>query len=249
MATRAVKTAVVTGGATGIGQAFARRLAADGMRVAIADVEAADETLGLVEAAGADGLTVTCDVSRAEDVEALASAVSERFGSCDVLVANAGIYPVAPFEEVDFSQWRRVMAVNLDSLFHLVRAFLPGMRAAGWGRIVCMATNGFHTGLPMLTPYVASKGGVIGFVRSLAGEIGSDGITINALAPSLTRTTGTLVGPHARLGWFERVAATQAIPRTQTPEDLTGALAFLVSDAAGFITGQTLAVDGGGVRG
>lgn len=249
MARRAVKTAVVTGGARGIGQAFARRLAADGMRVAIADVEAAEETLGLVEAAGADGLTVTCDVSRAEDVEALASAVGERFGSCDVLVANAGIYPVAPFEEVDFSQWRRVMAVNLDSLFHLVRAFLPGMRAAGWGRIVCMATNGFHTGLPMLTPYVASKGGVIGFVRSLAGEIGSDGITINALAPSLTRTAGTLAGPHAGLGWFERVAATQAIPRTQTPEDLTGALAFLVSDAAGFITGQTLAVDGGGVRG
>ena len=241
--------AVVTGAASGIGQAFARRLAEDGLRVAIADVEAAEETLELVTAAGTEGLTVTCDVSSGAQVEALAATVSERFGRCDVLVANAGIYPVARFEEVQFADWRRVMSVNLDSLFHLVRAFLPGMRAMGWGRIVCMATNGFYTGLPMLTPYVASKGGVIGFVRSLAGEIGGYGVTINALAPGLTRTAGTSGGPHDELGWFERVAETQAIKRTQTPSDLTGVLSFLASDGSAFMTGQTVAVDGGAVRG
>ena len=249
MATERAKAAVVTGAAGGIGQALARQLAQDGLRVAIADVRPADETLELIRAAGSEGMSVRCDVSSEAAVGALAVAVQERFGRCDVLVANAGIYPVAPFEEVDFALWRRIMSVNLDSLFHLVQAFLPGMRGAGWGRIVCMASNGFHTGLPLLTPYVASKGGVIGLVRSLAGEIGGDGVTINALAPSLTRTPGTSDGPHERLGWFERVADHQAIRRTQVPGDLIGVLSFLVSDAAAFMTGQTLVVDGGAVRG
>jgi NAD(P)-dependent dehydrogenase (short-subunit alcohol dehydrogenase family) len=235
------RTAVVTGAAAGIGQAFAIRLARDGHHVIVADLAPAEETLARLDGAGHEA--VRCDVSSAEDVAEL----RERCERCDVLVANAGIYPVAPFAEVTFQDWRRVMAVNLDSLFHLTQAFLPGMRAAGWGRIVAMASNGFHTGLPGLTPYVASKGGVIGFVRSLAGEVGADGVTVNALAPGLTRTPGTLAGPQ--VDWYDAVAGTQAIPRTGTPDDLTGALAFLVSDAAGFITGQTLAVDGGQVRG
>ena len=239
----------MTGSAAGIGQAFAHRLALDGHRVAIADVAPAAETEDLVRSAGSAAFSMRCDVSSGESVAEFATAVHERFGGCDVLVANAGIYPIAPFSEVTWEDWRRIMDVNLDSLFHLTKAFLPGMREQGWGRIVAMASNGFHTGIPGLTPYVASKGGVIGFVRSLAGEIGDDGVTINALAPSLTRTSGTLAGPHEELGWFERVAGAQAIKRTQEPSDLTGALSFLVSDQAGFITGQTLAVDGGAVRG
>ena len=243
------RIAVVTGGAAGIGQAFAHRLALDGHRVAIADVAGAEETEDLVRRAGSAAFSMRCDVADGASVAAFADAVRERFGRCDVLVANAGIYPIAPFDEVTWEDWRRIMSVNLDSLFHLTKALLPAMREAGWGRIVVMASNGFHTGIPDLTPYVASKGGVIGFVRSLAGEIGDDGVTINALAPSLTRTAGTLAGPHEELGWFHRVAAMQAIKRTQEPADLTGALSFLVSDQAAFITGQTLAVDGGAVRG
>jgi NAD(P)-dependent dehydrogenase (short-subunit alcohol dehydrogenase family) len=243
------RIAVVTGAAAGIGQAFAHRLALDGHRVAIADVEPAGETEDLVRGAGSAAFSMRCDVSSGEEVARFADAVRERFGRCDVLVANAGIYPIAPFAETSWETWRRIMAVNLDSLFHLTQAFLPGMRDMGWGRIVVMASNGFHTGIPGLTPYVASKGGVIGFVRSLAGEIGDDGVTINALAPGLTRSAGTLAGPHEELGWFDRVAGGQAIKRTGEPSDLTGALSFLVSDQAGFITGQTLAVDGGSVRG
>ena len=245
---KARRRAVVTGAAAGFGQAFAVRLAEAGHDVALADIAPTGETERLVRSAGGEVLGMHCDVSSGDSVAAFGAAVRERFGGCDVLVANAGVYPIAPFEEVTFEQWRHIMAVNLDSLFHLTSTFLPGMREAGWGRIICMASNGFHTGLPLLTPYVASKGGVIGFVRSLAGEIGGSGVTINALAPSLTRTQGTQTGRHDELGWFEHVAQIQAIKRTQVPEDLTGALAFLASDDAAFMTGQTIAVDGGAVR-
>jgi 3-oxoacyl-[acyl-carrier protein] reductase len=219
------------------------------MRVVIADLADAEETVALIARQGGDCSACRCDVAEPDSVRGLADAARERYGShADVLVANAGIYPIGPLAEVSFEQWRRVMAVNLDSLFLLTQAFLPEMRAAGWGRIVATATNGFHTGLRDMTPYVASKGGVIGFVRSLAGEVGDDGVTVNAIAPTLTRTKGTREGPHEQLGLFEAVPRMQAIKRPGQPEDLVGAVSFLVSDDAAFITGQTLAVDGGLVR-
>jgi NAD(P)-dependent dehydrogenase (short-subunit alcohol dehydrogenase family) len=243
------RVAIVTGGAASIGQALAVRLAADGHRVAIADLAPASETQRMIDQAGGEAEGFICDVSSGTSVAALADGVRERFGRCDVLVANAGIYPIAPFLETSWETWRRIMDVNLDSLFHLSQAFLPEMTERGWGRIIATATNGFHTGLPGLTPYVASKGGVIGFVRSLAGEVGSEGVTVNAIAPSLTRTEGTTTGPHEELGLFELTQTLQAIHRTGTPADLAGAVSFFASDDSAFITGQTLAVDGGLVRG
>lgn len=242
------RVAVVTGGAASIGLALAKRLARDGHQVVIADVAPADEAVRLITDAGGEAVGVRCDISSPADVSRLGGEVAQRYGRCDVLVANAGIYPVAPIADTSWETWRRIMSVNLDSLFLLTQEFLPGMRERGWGRIVATATNGFHTGLPDLTAYVASKGGVIGFVRSLAGEVGRDGVTVNAIAPSLTRTEGTLSGPHQEMGLFEFTRELQAIKRTQEPEDLAGAVAFLVSDEAGFITGQTLPVDGGLVR-
>ncbi|MFT3864256.1 MAG: SDR family oxidoreductase [Solirubrobacterales bacterium] len=243
------RVAVVTGAAAGIGQALAGRLAGDGMRIAIADLDPAEETLAAVAAAGSEGFAERCDISDGKSVAAFAAAVRERYGRCDVLICNAGVYPLARFEDWTWEQWRAVMSVNVDSLFHLTKAFLPAMREAGWGRIVAAASNGVYSGLPSLTPYVASKGAVVGFVRSLAGEVGGDGVTINAYAPSLTRTRGTTVtGPHEELGLFEKVVAEQAIPRTQVPEDVAGLVSFLASDAAGFITGQTIPVDGGAVH-
>jgi 3-oxoacyl-[acyl-carrier protein] reductase len=238
------RVAVVTGGAAGIGQAFAERLAAEGAWVAVADLAGAERTLELIAAAGGEGIAVRCDVSREDDVAALAASVAERFGPADILVHNAGIYPLVDFAEMTFEQWRAVMSVNLDSSFLLCRELLPAMRSRGWGRIVCLSSTAFHAGMGGMVHYVASKGGIVGLVRSLAAEVGDEGVTVNALAPSLVRTQGTTADPRA----FEAVAASQAITRTQLPGDLDGALSFLVSDDAAFLTGQTLVVDGGRVR-
>lgn len=242
------KVAVVTGGAAGIGLAFARRLAQDGRAVAIADLGPADDIAEEITQMGGQAFSMTCDVSDAPSVSRYARAVLDRFGHVDVLVHNAGIYPLGNFDDLDWETWRRIMEVNLDSLFHLSKAFLPGMRERGWGRIVAMASNTFHAGIPGMVAYVASKGGVIGFVRSLAAEVGEDGITVNAIAPSLVRTPGTSTGVHEDLGLFETVASAQAIRRSELPADLVGAISFLTSDDAAFITGQTLVVDGGWVR-
>lgn len=162
-----------------------------------------------------------------------------------MLVHNAGIYPMRHFEEITFEEWRKVMSVNLDSIFLLTQAVLPHMREQGWGRIVGIASGMFHAGAPGSLHYVASKGGVIGFVRSLAAEVGVDGVTVNAIAPGLIRSAGTSTGVHDDLGLFEMVAQASAVKRAGVPEDLTGALNFLLSDQASFMTGQTLLVDGG----
>jgi 3-oxoacyl-[acyl-carrier protein] reductase len=220
------------------------RLAREGARVVVADVGDASQTLRLAAAAGGEACAVRCDVSSEQDVAQLAATASERYGPADILVHNAGIYPLVDFAEMTLADWRRVMAVNLDSAFLLCQAFLPAMRRRGWGRIVCLSSTAFHAGMGGMVHYVASKGGLIGLVRSLAAEVGGDGVTVNALAPSLVRTQGTTDDPRA----FEAVAASQAIQRTQLPGDLAGALSFLVSDDAAFVTGQTLVVDGGRVR-
>ncbi len=242
------RLAVVTGGAASIGQAYAQRLAQDGHDVVIADLQAADETIGLVEAAGGVGTSIRCDVSREDDVASLLDEVMGLHGAADVLVHNAGIYPIHKFEDITFTEWKRVFAVNVDSLFLLTRAFLPPMRQKQWGRIVAQSTTAFHAGVPGFVHYVASKGAVIGFIRTLASEVGVDGVTVNSIAPGLVRTQGTTSGPHDRMGLFEEVINTQAIKRTQVPSDLVGALSYLVSDEASFVTGQTFAVDGGFVR-
>ncbi|MDH6590023.1 NAD(P)-dependent dehydrogenase (short-subunit alcohol dehydrogenase family) [Streptomyces sp. SAI-133] len=240
------RVAVVTGGAAGIGQAFAQRLARDGFDVAVADLSAADNTLRLIKEEGRRGYAGECDVSSSDSVRRFADGVLADLGRVDVLVNNAGIYPATAFLDMDWQEWRRVLDVNLHSVFHFGKAFLPGMVERGWGRVVSVSSTTFHSGIPNNTHYTASKGAVIGFTRSLAAEVGRYGVTVNSIAPGLVRTGTTETGPQAAL--FDLLAQQQAIPRTEEPSDLVGALSFLASDDAGFITGQTLCVDGGWVR-
>lgn len=241
------RRAVVTGAAMGIGRAYALQLAADGAEVVIVDLVEGAETAALIQGNGGAATALRCDVGDPASVARVAAAV-ERMGGADILVNNAGIYPMKPFADITFEEWRRVMSVNLDSVFLMTQALLPHMQTQRWGRIVCIASAMFHAGSPGSLHYVASKGGVIGFVRSLATEVGMDGVTVNAVAPGLTRSVGTSTGIHDDLGLFEYVTGHQAVKRTGQPEDLAPAVSFLVSDGASFITGQTILIDGGMAR-
>src|ERR1700730_1437424 len=247
------KVAVITGAAKGLGQAFARRLAEDGVHIVIADVEPAAQTVKLVEEAGREALACSCDVTSPDAVAALAAQVERSFGHCDILINCAGIYPQRPFDEMTFADWRQVLSINLDGLFLVTAAFVPGMRRRGWGRIVNLASSTLGSVVTGFVHYVASKGGIVGFTRALASELGADGITVNAISPGLTRTPGTLARPpRAGLSSMEEefasVASFQAIKRGEGPDDLVGVVSFLTSYDAAFMTGQTLNVDGGRVR-
>ncbi|HVW68000.1 MAG TPA: SDR family oxidoreductase [Steroidobacteraceae bacterium] len=248
------RVAVVTGGSAGIGQACAQRLAQDGIDVVIADLRPAEQTLRLIAEAGVRARAVACDVTQAEQVEQLAAEVEADFGRCDILVNNAGRYSMLPFEQITLETWRSYMALNLDAVFLLCKAFLPGMKRRGWGRIINMASNSALLGAPRMAHYIASKGGVIGLTRALAAEFGESGITVNALAPGPTLTETVVESFYASVGsrdeaafksFLNLLSQNQAIKRTGTPGDVVGALAFVASDAAAFMTGQTLVVDGG----
>ncbi len=247
------KVAVVTGAASGIGQAHAVRLASEGAAVVVADIQSGEDTLRAVEAAGGRAIAVRCDVADPDSVAQLGARVQAAFGRCDILVNNAGLIPAQPFEAITFTEWRRIMAVNLDGVFLMTQCFLPGMRERHWGRIVNMASNTFGQKTVGLTHYVASKGGVIGFTRARSGEVGQYGYTVNGIAPAMTRTPGTEALHDRYAGMtqeelYKFVVGKQSIPRPSVPADLAATLSFLVSEDAGFITGQTIYADGGVVR-
>ena len=247
------KIAVISGGSHGIGQAFAERLAQDGAHIVIADIAKADETVKMVEQAGRRALACTCDVSSVDSVTALANDVVRHFGRCDILLNCAGIFPNQPFDQMTFVDWRQVLAINLDSVFLMSAAFVPGMKERRWGRIVNMASSTLGSVVSGFAHYMASKAGIVGITRALASELGPFGITVNAISPGLTRSPGTLARtPRAGMASMEdeyaHAASMQAIKRPEVPADLVGTVSFLTSDDAAFMTGQTLNVDGGRVR-
>jgi pyridoxal 4-dehydrogenase len=237
------RVAIVTGAGQGIGRAIAGKLAAEGAVVVIADV---NEETAVKAAADIAGTAHVTDVSDPAQVGDLVASTVSRHGKIDILVNNAAIVPFVPWEDLDFAQWREIMSVNLDGVFLTCHAVYPYMRTAGYGRIVNIASNVLVAGTPNLAHYVAAKGGVFAFTRSLATEVGRHGITVNAVAPGLTASEGVLASPHAEA--FDFVVSLQSIPRRAVPADIAPAVAFLASEEAGWITGQMLVADGGHTR-
>ncbi len=241
------RVAVVTGAAAGLGRAYATRLARDGAVVVVADRDDGHDTVAEIEEAGGRAHFVSCDVSSEESVGELRSRTGELVGRCDLLINNAGVSPNVRWADLTFAQWRDIISINLDSMFLTCRAFCGDMQEAAFGRVVNIASNTFGLVIPGFVHYVASKGGVIGFTRALATELGRYGITVNAVLPGLTQTA-TVLAQWEGTTLFADMAAQQAIPRPAVPADLEGVVSFLASEDARWVTGQAIVVDGGVIR-
>ncbi|MFM9861278.1 SDR family NAD(P)-dependent oxidoreductase [Pseudoxanthobacter sp. M-2] len=240
------KVAIVTGAAQGIGKAIAVRLAADGARVCVSDINEAGAKAVAAELPNG-AFAVACDVSDPAQVTALHEAVMKTAGDLDILVNNASIVPFIAWDEVDLAHWQKILSVNLTGAFLMTRAATDLMRKQGHGgRVVNILSNTIFAGTPNMAAYVAAKGGVFGLTRALATELGKHAINVNAVTPGLTETEGVMASPHAEAFGF--VEMLQAFPGKGQPSDIAAAVSFLASDDAKWITGQTLNVDAGMVR-
>jgi 3-oxoacyl-[acyl-carrier protein] reductase len=238
------RVAIVTGGGGGLAEGICATLAASGAAVAAVDrsLEKAERVAQL--ASSGRCIALEADVSDKASVDAMAQRVISELGGIDILVNNAAIYPLRPWTEIEEEEWDRVMAVNLKGYFLCARAAYPSMRERGKGRIINVASITFFIGWSGFLDYVSSKGAIIGFTRTLAREVGPDGITVNAISPGAFPTDAERVHPDQE-ALNRRILEQQSLKRRGTPEDVGNLAAFLASDAASFITGQTIMIDGG----
>ena len=236
--------AIVTGGSQGIGRAIADGLAAEG-------AGSSSPTCGVRRMPPRridDGVGLTVDVADEAAVQEMVDETVRRCGRLDVLVNNAGLYAslaMRPFEEIPLEEWRRVMDVNVASMFLTCRAAVPAMRANGGGAIVNISSGTPFRGVPFLLHYVTSKGAIVAFTRALAKELGKDGVRVNCVAPGFTMSQGVKDNPEVIEKLRDVSVAARTIQRDQEPEDVVGAVVYLASPAASFVTGQTIVIDGG----
>jgi 3-oxoacyl-[acyl-carrier protein] reductase len=233
------RVAVVTGAARGIGRAICAKLSERGARLVLVDREDCAQTAG---ALAGESISITADIAADADWARIAARTMAAFGRADIVVNNAGIYPMASIDELTIDLWRSVFAVNLEAHFFSAKHFVPLMRANKYGRFVNISSNSVGAPTRGLSHYMASKMGVIGFVRGLANDVAEDGITVNAVMPAFTDTPGTASAPEAIR---QRTLLVQAIKRVALPDDIAGPVVFLTSDDAGFVTGQAIVADGG----
>jgi NAD(P)-dependent dehydrogenase (short-subunit alcohol dehydrogenase family) len=242
------RSAIVTGGAQGIGAAYAAALAAEGADVVVADIVDTQRAVDTIGNTGGRIVGVHCDVASAKSCSDMAAAAIRAFGKIDILVNNAAIFASItrkPFEELSVDEWDQVMAVNVRGTFNAVKAVFPDMKKNKRGKIINVSSATVFSGTPGMLHYVTSKGAVVAFTRSLAREVAVHGITVNGIAPGLTMSEG-LLNQRDVLEPFAKVAmASRAIKREQLPEDLVGTLLYLASSDSDFMTGQTITVDGG----
>ena len=242
------RVVIVTGSGQGIGRVFAKAFAKAGARAVIAELnegKAAAVSKEIMDAGG-EALAVTTDVADEASIKDMIEVVEDKYGRIDVLINNAGIFStleMRPFDQIPLEEWERVLRVNLTGPFLCARAVLPAMRRAKWGRIVNIGSGAVRLGRPNYLHYIASKAALAGMSLSMARELGADGITVNAILPGATFTEieRKTVTPQQK----ERIVAMQCVPRPEVPEDLVGAALFLASDAAAFVTGQSINLDGG----
>ena len=231
-----MKTAVVTGGASGIGRAVAERLRSDGFQVAVIDLSPTDDEFGHV-----------ADITDRAQLDTAVAAIREKLGPILVLVNAAGVEGFQKFSKMTFPEWSKVIDVNLNGVFHTIQSVLPDMVEAGWGRIVNISSSSAHSGQPFMAHYVAAKSAVNGLTKSLALEYGPSGITVNAVPPGFVDTPmlRSAESRHLLGGTVEDHINRTPVRRVGRPEDIAAACAFFVSDEASYITGQILGVNGG----
>jgi 2-hydroxycyclohexanecarboxyl-CoA dehydrogenase len=243
------RVAVVTGGASGMGLAIARRLAGQGHRVAILDLDgdAAERAAKDVRDSGAQAIAAGVDVADRSAVDAALDRVRAEFGPVEIMVTSAGLDGFGKFTDLTIEQWDRMLAVNLTGTFHCLQAVVPDMRAGNWGRIVTISSSSAQApGARGMAHYVASKGGVIGLTKALAAELGSHGITVNTIPPGAIETPmSRRAQASGDLPDMDVIAKMIPVRRVGTPEDIAAACAFLCSEDAGYITGQQINLNGG----
>ncbi|MEW6475712.1 MAG: 3-oxoacyl-ACP reductase family protein [Actinomycetota bacterium] len=246
------KVGVITGAAQGIGRAYALACAAQGASVVLADIQDSGPAAKAVEEEGGTALAVEVDVTRPESNESMVAATLEKFGRIDFLVNNAALYgdlELTYWEDIAIEDWDRVMAVNVKGMFLASRAVAPHFIEQRAGKIVNISSGTAHAGIVGALHYVTSKGAVIGFTRALARELGDFGINVNCLTPGFTMSEASkkLMREAGAESLEDLVVAAQCFKRPEQPEDLTGAVVFLVSNLSDFMTGQVVNVDGGWV--